>query len=93
METVKTLQARGGDINAHDGHLLLHVADMGRMDIARKLVAAGASIKIARAHASNIIHCDEGGHNAYNPYEKAAKRLGNLQRSLTRTVKKDAPAV
>jgi hypothetical protein len=90
LKAVGGLQLRHGDINAGGGRPLMTVALFGRMDIARKLMARGASAKTAMAlaldehkrHANNI-H-DEG----YGPDPKTFLAAhGRLQGLFRRPAK------
>lgn len=84
LQAVDGLQKQGGDINHHHAELLMQVAQMNRMDIARELVNRGASIEVAASQAGRITHCDEAGMNVEYPYAEAAKRLNALRRSTPR---------
>ncbi len=92
LEVVDALVKDGADINARNCGLLVHVAQMDRMDIARRLVARGASIKLARDHAKNVLHTDESGGSHEYPYADAARRLNNLLRSSKPRANKGNPA-
>ena len=80
LRNLDGLLERGGDINAHQGKLLLLAANHGRMDVASALIARGADIAVARGHANNSFSCDnDQGVGWYDTYPDAKRRLRNYR--------------